>query len=145
MHGVGASVYSMAIVGSLHDSGPSELLFLRNQHKINLVFSSGITSFVDLIEENYRSNIFFVFKSRPQHININGISVMSDKPLTDDGRYVAFWGPEMPHGSKKNSWPIDVYDRSGSETVGRFTAVDVIKEDGMFDMLNRIKRDGRTR
>jgi hypothetical protein len=143
MYGVGSSAYSVAIVGSLHDAGPSELLFLRNQHKINQVFSSGIYSFVDLIEENYSSNIFFVFKSRPKHISMNGINVLSDKPVTEDGRYIAFWGPEMPHGHKKNSWPIDVYEKSGQEVVGQFTAVDVIKEDGMFDMLNRIKRDGR--
>jgi hypothetical protein len=49
----------------------------------------------------------------------------------------------MPHGHKKNSWPIDIYEKSGHEVVGRFTAIDIIKEDGMFDTLNRIKRDFR--
>lgn len=145
MHRVAAPVYSVAIVSSLHDVGPNELLFLRNQHKVNSVFSSGISSFVDLIEENYRSNIFFVFKSTPQKIVSNGVSALSEKPITDDGRYIAFWGLETPHGIRKNSWPIDIYEKTGKETVGRFTAVDVIKEDGMFDMLNRIKRDGRRR
>ena len=141
IEGVAKSVRTVAIVGSLHDIGPNELFILINKEKVNAVFSQGITSFVDLLNENYVENRFFVFKSIPQKIVNDSVSVISKNPITDDGRYVAFWGPETPTGEKKHSWPIHLCEKSGKEIIGRFSAIDLIKENGMLEMLYKIRKN----
>lgn len=143
LEGVAKAAYAMALISSLHDRGPNELMVLSNQDKINAIFSQGITSFIDLLEENYHDNRFFVFKSSPQPVALNSISTLAESPITEYGQYVAFWGVELPTGTKKNSWPMSIYERRGKEVIGNFVAIDIIKENGMLDMLYKIKRDGR--
>lgn len=143
LHGVALPARAMAIIASMHDAGPNEIMVLGNQHKLNLIFSQGIHSFVDILNEAYYENRFYMFKALPKKIELHSVPCMVEDPLTLDGRYVAFWGLELPPSHKKNSWTLNLLERTGKEIIGEFEMVDIMKEEGMIDMLSRIKRDGR--
>lgn len=137
--GVAKSIKSLAVINSLRDSGPSELMVLSNQEKINMVFYKGIKSFIELLEDNYEDNRFLVFKSYPQKISFNSISSLIDNPITEEGFYVCFWGVETPTGIQKNSWPMNIHGTS-NEPLGSFIAIDCIRETGMLEVLYRIRK-----
>lgn len=142
MENVAIPARSMAIISAMTDSGPSEIYLLTNQMKLNIIFTQGIESFVKVFEENYRENRFFVFKTNSKKIILQCIPAMVEESISE-GKYVAFWGPELTPGIKKNAWPLELLDRSRSYAIGEFQAIDVIKEDGMYDLLYKIRRDGK--
>ena len=142
MDGVAHPVRAMAIINSMNDNGPSEIFVLSNHIKTNRIFSHGIKSFINVLDENYSDNRFFVFRTRPRKIAFNSIPAMTDSPLIDE-LYISFWGPEISMGVKKNALPITLLDRTHTEAVGEFQAIDIIKENGMDNMLMKIRRGHR--
>jgi len=142
MNGVSNPVRAMAIINSMNDSGPSEIFVLSNHIKTNHIFTQGIRSFVSVLEKNYSDNRFFVFRTKPKKLLFNSIPAMSESPLTDE-LYISFWGPEISLGVKKNALPITLLDRTNTEPIGEFQAIDIIKESGMDDMLLRIRKGHR--
>ena len=142
MRGSNTPTRALAIINSINDSGPSEILLLSNQYKTSLIFSKAVVSFIKILNDDYVENRFFIFGTRPKKILFNSIPAMSEDPFMDN-KYVALWGPELSPSIKKNSWPIDLLDKSHKEVIGEFQAVDIIKEQGMDDMLLRLRREGR--
>lgn len=137
-----APLRSMAIISTMDDTGPSEIMVLSNQTKTNIIFTSEIHSFIDILEEGDQGNRFFLFKTVPDKVALNYMPAMRQESMLESGGYVAFWGLELPPVITKNALPLNLIDRSG-ETAGSFTAVDVVKEDGMYDLVYRMRKDGR--
>ena len=142
MDSVAHPVRAMAIINSMNDNGPSEIFVLSNHVKTNHIFTHGIKSFISVLDDHYSDNRFFVFRTKPRNILFNSVPAMTDSPLMDD-LYISFWGPEISLGVKKNALPITLLDRTHREAVGEFQAIDIIKENGMDDMLLRIRRGHR--
>lgn len=133
---------SLAIISTMDDSGPAEIMVLSNQSKLNIIFTNEVHSFIDILNEGDDLNRFFMFKTVPNKVSLNAIPAMREESLLTDGGYVGFWGLELPSPFKKNALPLDLIDRTGA-AAGSFTAVDVIKEDGMYDLVYRMRKDGR--
>lgn len=133
---------SMALVSTMDDGGPSEILVLSNQSKINTIFSTEVNSFSDILQEGSSANRFFIFKTVPRKISLGSMPAMREESLLEEGGYVAFWGYELHPVVAKNCWPLKLVNRLGEEA-GEFQIIDVIKEDGMYDLIYRMRSKGR--
>lgn len=132
---------SLGIVSAINDNGPSEIMILNSHKKTNRIFSQEIVSFVDILENEKEQNRFFIFKAVPREIIQDHLPAMRIDSLIPGGGYVAFWGYEIPAVLTKTTMGIRLRDKT-NDNAGYFTAVDVVREQWMYEMTMSMRHKG---